>query len=144
MPIRIVLADDHPSYRRVVKELIEQEADLLVVAEAQDGADAVTVAALTRPDVVVLDVAMPRMDGMEAARRILAADPAVRVLALSLHYEACYVDGMLGAGACGYVLKQDAFTDLAAAIRAAAQGRQFVSPALGARTARDAQRPVLG
>lgn len=131
MTIRIVLADDHASYRATVREMIEHEPDLEVVAEASDGAGAIAAERDQTPDIVVIDVEMPRMDGIEATRRILAQHPAARVLALTLHTEACYVDSMLAAGANGYVLKQDAFTALLQGIREVAAGRRYVSPTLG-------------
>lgn len=128
MPIRIVLADDHASYRAVVREMLDQEVDIEVVAEAADGAAAIEAEDALAPDVVVIDVAMPRMDGIEATRRILRHHPGARVIALTLHTEACFVDGMLSAGANGYVLKQDAFSALLHAIHEVAAGRRFVSP----------------
>lgn len=130
MTIRIVLADDHASYRATVREMIEHEPDLEVVAEACDGAGAIEAERDQTPDIVVIDVEMPHMDGMEATRRILQQHPSARVLALTLHTEACYVDGMLAAGANGYVLKQDAFASLLLGIREVAAGRRFVSPTL--------------
>lgn len=130
MTIRIVLADDHATYRATVREMIEHEPDLEVVAEASDGAGAIAAERDQIPDVVVIDVEMPRMDGIEATRRILEQHPAARVLALTLHTEACYVDSMLAAGANGYVLKQDAFAALLLGIREVAAGRRFVSPTL--------------
>lgn len=141
MPIRIVLADHHGSYRRVIHELFDAVPDFLVVGEAQDGQDAVLLAALARPDVVIIEVAMPRVDGMEACRRILAARTGVRVLALTLHNESCYLEAMGEAGALGYVLKQDAFTDLVAAVRAVADGQRYLS--LGLSLARSRDEPTM-
>jgi two-component system response regulator NreC len=132
MTIRIVLADDHPAYRTVIREMLQGHADMRVVGEAGDGADAVRADREQTPDVVVLDIAMPHMDGIEATRLIVAARPAARVLALSLHTDACFIDAMFDAGATGYVLKQDPFTDLLTAIREVAAGRIFVSPNVAA------------
>jgi len=130
MPIRIVLADPHSSYRRVVSELIDSAEDMVVAGEARDGHDALLVTALARPDLVILEMAMPRVDGLQACRRIRAANNRVQVLALTLHNDSCYVQGMLAAGALGYVLKQDAFAHLLAAVREVAQGRPYLSPSL--------------
>ncbi len=130
MTIRIVLADDHPSYRSVVREMLDHEPDLEVVAEAGDGDGAVRADLEHGPDIVIMDIAMPGVDGIEATRQIVARRPTARVLALSLHTDPRFVEAMLQAGAAGYVLKQDSFADLLHAIREVAAGRSFVSPSL--------------
>lgn len=141
MSIRIVLADPHWLYRRVISDVLGAVADLVVVAEARDGHDAVLVAKLTRPDLVILDVAMPRLDGIQACRSILAADGRTRVLALTLHNDSCYLQAMAQAGALGYVLKQDAFTDLVAAVRAVMGGYSYLSSSLAAANGRVSSLP---
>ncbi|MBI1395189.1 MAG: response regulator [Betaproteobacteria bacterium] len=128
MAIRIVLADDHASYRTTVRDMLNHEPDLEVVAEADDGDGAIQADEEQVPDVIIMDIAMPRVDGIEATRRILSRRPAARVLALSLHTDTRFVDAMLDAGAAGYVLKQDAFADLLDAVHQVVAGRTFVSP----------------
>lgn len=127
MPTRIVLADDHPSYRAAIREMLDQEPDLVVVAEVDDGASAVRAAQEQSPDIVLMDIGMPGMDGIAATRQIVAHDRSAHVVGLSLHTEGVLVEAMLAAGATGYVLKQDAFAVLLHAIHEAAAGRQFVS-----------------
>ena len=128
--IRVVLAEDHDLLRAVLRELLTMQPDLEVVAEAADGADAVRVAQETAPDVVVMDVRLPRLDGAAATRAIKLAQPATAVLALSAHSSRRVVDAMLAAGACGYVPKAAAADELAVAIRAAAAGQTYASPRL--------------
>lgn len=127
MPTRIVLADDHPSYRAVIREMLDQEPDLVVVAEVADGPSAVRAAAEQSPDVVLMDIGMSGMDGISATREIVAQNRSAHVVGLSLHAEAVLVDAMFAAGATGYVLKQDAYADLLHAIHEAIAGRHFVS-----------------
>ena len=126
--LRILIADDHGIVRSGVRMLIERQADMEVVAEAEDGVDAVSQAIAERPDVAVLDVAMPRMTGIQAAREIKAQAPDTSVLLLSMHDDERYVYEALRAGASGYVLKRAADADLVDAVKAVADGRAFVSP----------------
>jgi DNA-binding NarL/FixJ family response regulator len=126
--LRILIADDHGIVRSGVRMLIDRQANMEVVAEAEDGVEAVAQALATRPDVAVLDVAMPRMTGIQAAREIKAQAPKVSVLLLSMHDDERYVHDALHAGASGYVLKRAADADLVDAITAVASGREFVSP----------------
>jgi DNA-binding NarL/FixJ family response regulator len=126
--LRILIADDHGIVRSGVRMLIERQNDMRVVAEAEDGVAAVEQAIASRPDVAVLDVAMPRMTGIQAAREIKAQAPATSVLLLSMHDDARYVHEALKAGASGYVLKRAADADLVDAVKAVADGRPFVSP----------------
>ena len=127
MPIRILLADDHTVVREGMRALLERQPDMVVVAEAADGRESVRLAAEQCPDVVVMDVAMPNMNGMEATRRILASSPRTGVLILSMHQDESYVLGSLKAGAKGYLLKDSPQVDVVAAIRAVSQGRSYVS-----------------
>jgi DNA-binding NarL/FixJ family response regulator len=125
--IRVLIADDHGIVRSGLRMLIERQPDMDVVAEAGDGVEAVTAAQRSRPDVAVLDVSMPRMTGLEAAREVRAHSPATRVLLLSMHDDDRYFIEGLEAGAAGYVVKRAADTDLVYALRTVADGRSFVS-----------------
>jgi DNA-binding NarL/FixJ family response regulator len=127
-PTRILLADDHALVRRGVRLILEGEADLTVVAEAGDGAEAVALAASHDVDLAVLDVAMPRMTGLQAAREISRRRRAPRILLLSMYDSDQYFFEALKAGACGYVLKSVADRDLVEACRAAVRGEPFIYP----------------
>ena len=128
--ISVLLVDDHTLIRQGVRVLLEAEADIAVVGEAEDGRQAVEMTLRQRPDVVVMDIAMPLLNGIEATRQILAALPATRVLILSAHSDEEYVERVTGLGAAGYVLKQSSLHDLAEAIRTARAGRFYVSPSI--------------
>lgn len=132
-PTRILLADDHALVRRGVRLILEGEPDLTVVAEAGDGAEAVALAAQQPIDLAILDVAMPRMTGLQAARELSAHQPDLRILMLSMYDDVQYFFQALRAGACGYVLKSVADRDLLDACRAAMRGEPFLYP--GAATA---------
>jgi DNA-binding NarL/FixJ family response regulator len=132
-PTRILLADDHALVRRGVRLILEGEPDLTVVAEAGDGAEAVALAARQPIDLAILDVAMPRMTGLQAARELSALQPDLRILMLSMYDDVQYFFQALRAGACGYVLKSVADRDLVEACRAAMRGEPFLYP--GAATA---------
>lgn len=126
-PIRILLADDHAVVRDGLRALLDRQADFAVVAEASDGRECLELAEKHSPDVVIMDVAMPRMNGIEATRRILAANPAIAIVILSMHHDESYVLQSLKAGAKGYLLKDSPREDVLDAIRSAAQGRPFLS-----------------
>jgi DNA-binding NarL/FixJ family response regulator len=128
--IRTLLVDDHTLIRQGVRVLLEAEQDIAVVGEAQDGRQAVELALRLRPDVVVMDIAMPLLNGLEATRQILQQLPATRVLILSAHSDEEYVDRVTDLGAVGYVLKQSSLEDLAIAIRTAHAGKTYVSPSI--------------
>ncbi|TCN32917.1 DNA-binding NarL/FixJ family response regulator [Kribbella orskensis] len=132
-PTRILLADDHALVRRGVRLILEGEPDLTVVAEAGDGAEALALAARQPIDLAILDVAMPRMTGLQAARELSALQPGLRILMLSMYDDVQYFFQALRAGACGYVLKSVADRDLLEACRAAMRGEPFLYP--GAATA---------
>jgi two-component system, NarL family, response regulator NreC len=125
--IRILLADDHTVVRDGLRALLEREADMTVVAEAADGRESVRLAEEQSPDVVVMDLAMPNMNGIEATRRIVAANPRAAVVILSMHQDESYVLGSLNAGARGYLLKDSLRREVVDAIRAVHQGRSFVT-----------------
>jgi DNA-binding NarL/FixJ family response regulator len=125
--LRILVADDHGIVRSGLKMLIERQGTMHVVAEADDGVAAVEAAQRERPDVAILDVSMPRMTGIQAAREIHAHCPDTAVLLLSMHDDERYVHDALRAGASGYVLKRQADAELIEAVRAVAGGGRFVS-----------------
>jgi DNA-binding NarL/FixJ family response regulator len=127
-PTRVLLADDHALVRRGLRLILDAEPDLRVVAEAGDGAEAVALADRAAVDLAVLDIAMPRMTGLQAARELARRAPAVRVLMLSMHDNEQYLFEALKAGACGYVLKSLADRDLIEACRAAVRGEPFLYP----------------
>ncbi|GAA3152040.1 response regulator [Streptomyces rectiviolaceus] len=126
--IRILLADDHALVRRGVRLILDGEPDLEVVAEAGDGAEAIALARTHEVDLAVLDIAMPRMTGLQAARELAALKPGVRVLMLTMHDNEQYFFQALKAGASGYVLKSVADRDLVAACRAAMRDEPFLYP----------------
>lgn len=128
MAIKILLADDHKIVRAGLKSLLESEADFDVIAEADNGRDTVILAKKLEPNVVVMDVAMPDMNGIDATRKISKLESEVRVLALSAHSDGVYILGMLEAGAAGYLLKDAAAEELIAALHTISQGRIYVSP----------------
>lgn len=127
MPIRILLADDHTVVRDGLRALLEKQPDMTVVAEASDGRDSIRLAEEQSPDVVVMDIGMPSLNGIEATRRILAANPRTAVVMLSMHQDESYVLRSLKAGAKGYPLKDSLRGDVIDAIRAVAQGRSFLT-----------------
>jgi two-component system, NarL family, response regulator NreC len=124
----ILLADDHAVVRRGFKMILAAQWDMEVVAEVANGRDAVTQAEELQPDVCVMDVSMPELNGIEATRRLTRVAPKTRVLALSMHKDAVYVREILRAGACGYLLKDSSETEFLNAVRAVALGRGYLSP----------------
>lgn len=128
--IRVVLADDHRIVRDGLRSLLEREADMAVVGMARDGLEAVRLARELEPDVLVTDVAMPGLNGLEAIRRIRGEQPAVRLLCLSMHDDSRMVLAVLNAGASGYVLKDSSSEELATAIRKVVARKVYVSPDL--------------
>ncbi|EFC81609.1 response regulator transcription factor [Parafrankia sp. EUN1f] len=127
-PIRILLADDHALVRRGVRLILDSEPDLTVVAEAADGAEAIERARAEQPDLAILDIAMPRLTGLQAARELSRALPDVRILILTMYDNEQYFFAALRAGASGYVLKSVADRDLVEACRAAVRGEAFLYP----------------
>lgn len=128
--IRIVIADNHTLFAQGLRSLVEREPDFEIVGEATDGREAIRRAAELRPDVVLMDVVMPNLNGFDATRILRDEVPDVRVLALSMHVDKRYVLGMLEAGASGYVPKDAGFDEVARAIRAVARGHGYLSPSI--------------
>lgn len=129
-PIRILLADDHDILREGLKALLSMQSDMVIVGETYTGRDAVELAERLQPDVVLLDVSMPELDGLEACRRIRAHAPEVQVLILTMHEREDYLRQALEAGAAGYLVKRTAATELRLAVRAVAHGETFLSPSM--------------
>ncbi len=127
---RILLADDHAVVRQGFRMILGAQTDMEIVGEAGNGREAVTMCEELKPDVVVMDVAMPELNGIEATRRIATATPQTRILALSMHKDSVYVREILRAGARGYLLKDSIDVDLLAAVRAIARGEGYLSPAV--------------
>jgi two-component system, NarL family, response regulator NreC len=129
--IRVLLADDHVLIRAGLRMVVDAQPDLTVVGEAGDGREAVAMAESLKPDVVVMDIGMPTLNGIEAARQVRENLPDAQIVMLSMHADEGYVLRALKAGAKAYLLKDSAEPDLARAIRAAADGKSFFSPAVG-------------
>jgi DNA-binding NarL/FixJ family response regulator len=128
--IRVLLADDHKLIRAGLRLVVDQQPDLKVVGEADDGRQAVELAGSLNPDVVVMDIGMPNLNGIESARQITQSHPEAAVVMLSMHSDEGYVLRALRAGARAYLLKDSAINDLVQAIRAVAEGKSFFSPAV--------------
>jgi two-component system response regulator NreC len=126
--IKILLADDHSLVRQGFKMILSAQSDMQIVGEAANGREAVELAEKLQPDLVIMDVTMPELNGIEATRRVTTAAPRARVLALSMHKDAVYVREILRAGARGYLLKDSVDADLLAAVRSVAKGEGYLSP----------------
>jgi DNA-binding NarL/FixJ family response regulator len=131
--LRIFLAEDHEMVREGLKALVNSQADMEVVGEAGDGRSAVSGVLDLRPDVVVMDVSMPKMNGLEATEKLKQACPQVKVLTLTRHTDIGFMQKLFGAGASGYVLKQSASSELIRAIRAIVAGNNYLDPAVTAK-----------
>ena len=132
MSIRILLADDHNLIRQGLRSLLEKQADIEVVGEAAEGQAALNLAKETSPDIIVMDVSMPGLNGIEATRQIVSDNPEVKVLALSMYADKRFVIGMLRAGASGYMPKDCAFEELVQGIRAIVANEMYLSPTITA------------
>ncbi len=128
--IRILLADDHALVRQGLGMILGAQKDMEIVGQAGNGNEAVEMAEKLKPDVVVMDVTMPELNGIEATRRLAVSLPRTRVLALSMHKDSVYVREILRAGARGYLLKDSGDADLVAAVRAIAKGEGYISPSV--------------
>jgi len=140
--IRILLADDHVLVRQGFKMILSAQPDMQIVGEAANGREAVELAEKLQPDLVIMDVTMPELNGIEATRRLVTIAPRARVLALSMHKDSVYVREILRAGARGYLLKDSADADLIAAVRAVAKGEGYLSPAVSEAVLTDYRRHV--
>lgn len=144
--LNILIADDHPIFLKGLKEVIEMEAGFRVVEQAVNGHEAVLALQRCQPDVVVLDIDMPRLNGLEAAEKMLALQPQLPILLLTMHKERAPFMKALEIGVCGYVLKENAVTDVVNAIHAVVQGGNYISPDMSAFLLRKpvkAARPAL-
>jgi two-component system response regulator NreC len=130
--IRVLLADDHTLVRQGLRALLEREADIKVIGEARNGREAIHQVAALKPDIVIMDISMPRLNGSEATRKIAAESPETRIVALSMHKEEHHVHALLRAGAKGYVPKDAPLSELLAAVRAVAAGGCYLHPRVSA------------
>lgn len=137
MGVKILLADDHRIVREGLRALIEKRPNMEVVAEAMDGRMAVKLVCELSPNVIVMDVAMPDLNGIEATRQIIGVNPTVKILALSMHSDRRFIIEMLKAGASGYLLKDCAFEELAYAIQAVVANRIYLSPKIADNVIKD-------
>jgi DNA-binding NarL/FixJ family response regulator len=142
MATRILLADDHKIMRDGLRVLLDKESGMDVIGEAETGQQAVRLVDELNPDVIVMDIGMPDLNGIEATRHITSGNQAVRILALSMHSDRRYVTEMLRAGACGYLLKDSAFNELALAIRTVMSGRTYLSPDIAGVVVDECRKPA--
>jgi two-component system, NarL family, response regulator NreC len=140
--IRILIADDHVIIRSGLRLLLEQQPDFKVVAEANDGREALQMVSKFHPEVAILDVGMPQLNGIEATRQIVAEEPATQVVILSMHADEGYVLRALKAGAKAYIVKNSAEADLIRAVRSVAEGKSFFSPVISKMLLEDYVRQV--
>jgi len=142
MNIRVMLADDHKILREALRSVLEHESDIEVVAEAKDGREAIEMAQGAMPDLIVMDIGMPGVDGIEATRRILAGNPSIKVVALSTYSDKRIAQQMMEAGAKGYVVKAAGGDELLNAIRSVMGGENYVSPEIAANMGGDLRAKV--
>jgi len=137
MSVKIILADDHRIMREGLRALLEKQSGMEVIAEAEDGRTTVDLAHELKPDVVVIDISMPDLNGIDATRQIISASPHIKVIALSMHSDRKFVREMLTAGASGYLLKDSAFEELGAALAAVINNQTYLSPKIADTVVRD-------
>lgn len=128
--LNVLIADDHRMLRQGLRSLLEREPDLHVIAESDNGREAISVAESEQVDLAIMDISMPGLNGIEASRKLLSINPAMRVIGLSMHTDRRYVSEMLNAGAVGFVSKDAAFEELVQAIRTVLSGKVYLSPAV--------------
>ena len=144
MSIRILLADDHRLFREGLRSLLKEEPDMEVVAEADNGRTAVQQAGELKPDAVAMDINMPDLNGMAATQQIVSRVPGTKVIVLSMHSDSRFIEGMIKAGASGYLLKDCANEEFIRAIRAVAAGQTYLSPAVAGKVTQDYVRLAEG
>lgn len=142
MAITILLADDHEIVRDGLRSLLEKENGMRVIGEASSGREAVRCASELLPDVVILDIGMPDLNGIEAARQMKARNPAMKILALSMHSDKRFVRQMLSSGASGYLLKDCAFEELTGAIHTVLRNQTYLSPSIAGQVVKDYVRQL--
>jgi DNA-binding NarL/FixJ family response regulator len=142
--IRLVVADDHPVVRAGIVTMLDTASDIEIIGVAASAEDAVALAEVERPDVLLMDLRMPQMGGIEATRRIVRAHPATRVLILTTYSDDLDIQRALGAGAAGYMLKDAEWADVCAAIRAVASGESYLAPAIARRVVAQLTTPNGG
>ncbi|MCK4420589.1 response regulator transcription factor [candidate division WOR-3 bacterium] len=130
MSIKILIADEHKIFREGLSTLIEKEMDMEVVGEAGNGREAIKLAQELSPDIILMDITMPELNGIEATRKIISKYPGIKVIALSFHSDRRFVLGMIDAGACGYLLKECAFEELVRAIHTVIRNKTYLSPGI--------------
>ena len=140
--IRVLLADDHETVREGLKTILNRQADMVVIGEAVDGRAAVEQSRMQSPDVAIMDISMPDMNGLKATEAILQSCPGTRVLALTRHEDLGYLQQLLRAGVSGYVLKQSRSTELLQAIRAIAAGGKYLDSSVAGRVMADFSKPT--
>jgi len=128
MSTRILLADDHQMVREGIRSLLEKESDFEIVGEAEEGRKAVRLARKLHPDVVIMDITMPNLNGVDATRQIVGEYPDIKIIALSMHFSRIFVLNMLKAGALGYILKGDSSDELIDGVRTVSEGGAYFSP----------------
>jgi len=141
-PIRLLIADDHTLFRQGLRQLCEGMGGFSVIAEAENGAQAVGLAASARPDVILMDIAMPGMDGVEAVRQIIGANPTARIIVLTMYRQEQYLIGAVRSGARGYLLKTVDAAELIAAVEAVHRGAYLIDPIIAARVLSEFHLPV--
>ena len=142
--LRLLLADDHTLVRQGLRKILEERADWEVVAEVDDGREAIKKAVALKPDIAILDVGMPQLNGIDAAQQIVRRSPGTRVIILSMHSDEAYVTRALQAGASGYMLKDSAGKDLLKGVAEVAEGKSFFSPAIAKLMLNDYVRRIAG
>jgi len=142
MALRVIIADDHKIMREGLRALLEEQTDIEVIAEADNGRTAVKVSHKLKPDVVIIDITMPDLNGIEATRQIVDKLPDVKVIALSMHSDSKFILEMLNAGASGYLLKDSAFEELGKALHTVVNNQTYLSPKIASAVVKDYLRTI--